>query len=342
MACARAENNDSANGKLGESASIMVPTAQAPSQPGLQDDSDGSGYFSFSKMSSLLEDPAVRLLVEQISNDPVFSSMTKQLQGSVHHKSDKESFCQLDKDEYFDAMKVIMQNPQFVSMAEKLGNALIQNPDISKALQTGETLSCKEQHETNLVNVHDDQTLKSILKEIEAGGPSTVGKYWNDPVVLSKLGRAMGVGATGVFPHESSDEIAAAVEEAEHEDESSIHYYASFGKFEDLRDALRDGVDKDEKDCEGRTALHFACGYGELKCVEELLTVGASLDAPDENNNTSLHYAASYGQCACVELLLKKGASITARNLDGKTPLEVAKSNNQDEAAHLLEQAALP
>lgn len=64
--------------------------------------------------------------MEQISSDPAFSSMAKQLQGSVHHKSGKESYPQLDTEEYFDAMQVIMQNPQFVSMAEKLGNALIQ------------------------------------------------------------------------------------------------------------------------------------------------------------------------------------------------------------------------
>lgn len=337
MACTLSESKASPGENTDELAtSTTVPFSHAATQTGLQDVSNGPCPFDLSTMSSLLDDPSVRMLVEQISNDPAFSSMAKQLQGSVH-KSGKESFSQLDTQEYFDAMQIIMQNPQFMTMAERLGNALIQNPDISNALQTGVNLAFKGQHEPKLAQIHDDPALKSILNDIEAGGPSTVVKYWNDPVVLSKLGQAMGVGATGVFPIQDGEEIAAAVEELEHEDESSIHYFASVGKLEDLKGALQDGVDKDEKDCEGRTALHFACGYGELKCVEVLLAAGASLDAPDEDDNTPLHYAASYGQCACVELLLKKGASITAQNLDGKTPLEVAKSNNQDEAAHLLE-----
>eukprot|EP00250_Pteridium_aquilinum_P007958 c17556_g1_i1 orf=146-1156(+) len=335
MACPQSESKGSPVEKNDESAGTTV--ASTPIQTGHQDDLNNAGPFDFSAMSSILDDPTVRMLVEQISNDPAFSSMAKQLQGSVH-RSGKENLSQLDKEEYFDAMQIIMQNPQFLTMAERLGNALIQNPNISNALQTVGKLDCDNLHEPKLAQMHHDPTLRTILNEIEVGGPSTVVKYWNDPVVLSKLGQAMGVGATGVFPGE---DVAAAVEEHEHEDESSIHYFASVGKLEDLKTALQDGVDKDERDCEGRTALHFACGYGELKCADMLLAAGASLDAPDEDNNTPLHYAASYGQYACVELLLRKGASITTQNLDGKTPLEVAKSNNQDEVSHLLEQAAL-
>lgn len=304
------------------------------SQNGHQDGLDNSSSFDFSSMSNLLNDPSIRVLVEQISNDPAFSSMAKQLQTSIK-KSGKASLSQLDTQEYFDAMQIIMQNSQFVQMAERLGMALIQNPEIANAIQTP---GCKVQHNPYLAQIHDDPTIQAILNEIETGGPSAVVKYWNDPVVLSKLGQAMGVGATGILT--PGEDIAAAVEEPEHEDESSFHYFASVGKIEDLKTALQDGVDKDDKDSQGRTALHFACGYGELKCAEVLLAAGASVDAPDEDHNTALHYAASYGQYACVELLLKKGASISTQNLDGHTPLEVAQSNNQDEVSYLLEQAA--
>ncbi|KAI5071716.1 hypothetical protein GOP47_0013967 [Adiantum capillus-veneris] len=306
-------------------------------QTGHQDGLDGSGSFDFSSMSSLLNDSTIRTLVEQISSDPAFNSMAKQLQSSINI-SGKENLSQLDTREYFDAMQIIMQNPQFMQMAERLGMALIQNPEIANAIQTPANSPCKDQHKPHLAQINDDPTILAILNEIETGGPSAVVKYWNDPVVLSKLGQAMGVGATGILS--PGEDIAAAVEEHEHEDESTVHYFASVGKLEDLKSALKGGVSKDEKDSEGRTALHFACGYGELKCAEALLVAGASVDAPDEDHNTPLHYAASYGQYACVELLLKKGASIVVQNLDGHTPLEVAQSNNQDEVSYLLEQAA--
>ncbi|MCO5596250.1 hypothetical protein L7F22_050310 [Adiantum nelumboides] len=307
------------------------------SRTGHQDGLDGSGSFDFSSMSSLLNDPTIRILVEQISSDPAFNSMAKQLQSSIK-KSGKENLSQLDTQEYFDAMQIIMQNSQFMQMAERLGMALIQNPEISNAIQMSASSGCKDEHKPHLAQVHADPSIQAILNEIETGGPSTVIKYWNDPVVLSKLGQAMGVGATGILT--PGEDIAAAVEVHEHEDESTVHYFASVGKLEDLKAALKGGVNKDEGDCEGRTALHFACGYGELKCVEVLLAAGATVDALDEDHNTPFHYAASYGQYACVELLLKKGASITAQNLDGHTPLGVAQANNQDEVSYLLEQAA--
>ncbi|MCO5573299.1 hypothetical protein L7F22_027068 [Adiantum nelumboides] len=307
------------------------------SRTGHQDGLDGSASFDFSSMSSLLNDPTIRILVEQISSDPAFNSMAKQLQSSIK-KSGKENLSQLDTQEYFDAMEIIMQNSQFMQMAERLGMALIQNPEISNAIQTSASSGCKDEHKPHLAQVHADSSIQAILNEIETGGPSTVIKYWNDPVVLSKLGQAMGVGATGILT--PGEDIAAAVEVHEREDESTVHYFASVGKLEDLKAALKGGVNKDEGDCEGRTALHFACGYGELKCAEVLLAAGATVDALDEDHNTPLHYAASYGQYACVELLLKKGASITVQSLDGHTPLGVAQANNQDEVSYLLEQAA--
>ncbi|KAH7439610.1 hypothetical protein KP509_04G068500 [Ceratopteris richardii] len=320
------------------SATQEVGTETATDQIQHKDSLSSSGFFDFSTISSLLNDPSLRGLVEQISNDPAFGSMAKQLQSSSK-QSGKGDLSESDTDEYFDAMKIIMQNPEFMKIAEKLGTSLIQNPIIANVIQNPGGLDCKDQHKPHLNQSQDESTVKTILSEIEAGGPLAASKYWNDPVVLSKLGQAMGVGATCSF--ETGEEIIAAVEEHEHDNESSIHYFASVGKLEDLKSALRDGACEDVKDSDGRTALHLACGYGELKCAEALLVAGASPDALDEDHNTPLHYAASYGQYACAELLLKKGASIKAQNLDGSTPLEIAQFNNQDEVSYLLEQAAM-
>ena len=58
-------------------------------------------------------------------------------------------------------------------------------------------------------------------------------RYLNDPIALTKLGQAMGVGAPDSFPLPTNEEeVTAVVEYDEDEDESSIHYLASVGKVE--------------------------------------------------------------------------------------------------------------
>jgi hypothetical protein len=239
-------------------------------------------------------------------------------------------------------MQQVMQNPQFMTMAERLGNALMQDPAMSGMLSNLTNPAHKEQLEQRLAAVREDPTLKPVLEEIETGGPAAMMKYWNDPVVLSKLGQAMGVGVPGEgglgMPESANDEDD---EEGDEEDEElTVHHTASTGDVEGLKILLQEGADKDEKDAEGRTALHFASGYGEVKCAEVLLEAGAAVDALDKNNNTALHYAAGYGRDECVELLLKNGAAVTLQNLDGKTPIDVAKLNNQSKVLKLLEKDA--
>ena len=78
------------------------------------------------------------------------------------------------------------------------------------------------------------------------------------------------------------------------------------GDVEALKELLRGGADKDDKDDEGRTALHFACGYGEIACSEALIKAGADVNAKDGNDNTPLHYAAGYGQAEAIKLLLNR------------------------------------
>ncbi|CAM6020114.1 unnamed protein product [Sphagnum balticum] len=320
-----------------------TPAAAAPSTAPIGDETEARvpNPFDFSAMAGLLNDPSIKEMAEQIAKDPAFNQMAQQLQRSVQNVGN-DDVPQLDTNQYINAMQQVMQNPQFMTMAERLGNALMQDPAMSGMLSSLTNPAQKEQLEQRMAQVREDPTLKPILDEIENGGPAAMMKYWNDPAILSKLGQAMGVGIAGEagiagerdLGNEEEGEEDVGEEE---EDELTVHHTASTGDIEGLKILLQEGADKDEKDEEGRTGLHFASGYGEVKCAEVLLEAGAAVDALDKNNNTPLHYAAGYGRKECVELLLKNGAAVTLRNLDGKTPVDVAKLNTQSEVLKLLE-----
>lgn len=72
-----------------------------------------------------LKDPSIKEMAEQIAKDPAFTHMAQQLQSSVHSVG-SDGVPQLDTNQYITAMQQVMQNPQFMSMAERLGSALMQ------------------------------------------------------------------------------------------------------------------------------------------------------------------------------------------------------------------------
>ncbi|GAA0139800.1 hypothetical protein LIER_01273 [Lithospermum erythrorhizon] len=252
------------------------------------------------------QDPSIKALAEQIAKDPSFNQMAEQLQKNFQGAPVEEGIPQFDTQQYYLQMQQVMQNPQFMTMAEWLGNTLMQDPSMLSMLES-------------LVNpAHKDQ-----LEERMA--PAMM-RYWNDKDVLQKLGEAMGFAVAGEALASSGNAEPEGTEEAG-EDESIVHHTASVGDLESLKKALADGADKDEDDSEGRTALHFACRYGEVECSKVLLEAGPKVDALDKNKNAALHYAAGY-------------AAVTLQNMDGKTPLDVAKLNNQNEVLKLLEKDA--
>ncbi|KAJ8441763.1 hypothetical protein Cgig2_009009 [Carnegiea gigantea] len=294
--------------------------------------------FDFSAMSGLLNDPSIKELAEQIAKDPAFNQMAEQLQKTFHGAPAGEGVPEFDTQQYYSTMQQVMQNPQFMALAERLGSALMQDPSMSSMLENLVNPVQRDQLEERMARIKEDPSLKPILEEIEKGGPAAMMRYWNDKEVLEKLGEAIGLAVSGGA---TSSELPGADEaEAENEEESIIHHAASIGDLEGLRNVLAAGAEKDEEDSEGRTALHFACGYGEVKCAQVLLDAGAKVDALDKNKNTALHYAAGYGRKECVALLMESGGSVTLQNLDGKTPIDVAKLNNQHEVLKLLEKDA--
>lgn len=264
-----AENNSKDSpSKSAETSSTSGEQRRAPSQsPGLGG-AAAAGFppnpFDFSAMTGLLNDPSIKELAEQISKDPSFNQMAEQLQKTFQGAAAEDAIPNFDTQQYYSTMQQVMQNPQFMTMAERLGNALMQDPSMSQMLENFTNPSQKDQIEERMTRIREDPSLKPILEEIESGGPAAMMRYWNDKDVLQKLGEAMGLAVSeeaGTSVETSGHEEA---EEAGNEDESVVHHCASVGDAEGLKNALASGADKDEEDSEGRTALHFSCGYGEV------------------------------------------------------------------------------
>lgn len=327
----------------------------------------GGGAFDFAALQQALNDPAIKQMAEQIANDPSFKEVTKQLQdtmtgvmggmppgavgpgdaagegrgagapGLPPGVDPAALMHNLDPAKYMDAMSKMFSNPSFMNMAEKLGKTIIEgDPQMANMMQQMQNPSYKNKVEDALKSLKDDPELKPMLAELETAGPMAMMKYWNNPEVLSKLGKAMGdvMELPGV---EGGAEGEDGEEGEEEEVDDTVHGAASAGDVEKLKALVEAGANVDEADEEGRTALHLACGYGEMECAKLLIGVKAKLDGVDNNQNTALHYAAGYGQVESVKLLVEAGADKSAKNADGKTALEVAQLNEQADIVKALE-----
>ncbi|KAK2446834.1 ankyrin repeat-containing protein [Trifolium repens] len=181
-------------------------------------------------------------------------------------------------------MEQVMKNRNLKTMAERLGNALMQDPSMSSMLGNFIHPSYPSNKQERMARIKEDPSFKHILDEIETGGPTAMMRS-----IVSEVRQKMW-------------EMI--------EDESIVHKTACVGDVEGLKAVLASGADKDEEDAQGRTALHFACGYGEAKCVQVILEAEAKVDALDLNKNTALHYAAGYGSKECVAMLLENGTAV--------------------------------
>lgn len=292
----------------------------------------GNGPFDFSSMSQLLNDPSIKEMAEQIAQNPAFAQMTQALQSAMGplEEGAPPATNSMDPAEYAKAMSGILENQDFMKMAETLGRRIMeQDPTMASAMNAFQNPSTRAAMEERMKVIKEDPELAPILKEIEEAGPGALMKYWESPEVMQKFGKAM----EGAFESAGDEEEE---EEEEGEDADDLHTHASTGNVKRIRELLKEGHDKDATDEEGRTPLHFASGYGEIECVTELLDAGANIDAVDNNQNTPLHYAAGYGQPELVKLLIEREAKKDVKNADEKTPAEVAELNAHADVVAIL------
>lgn len=130
--------------------------------------------------------------------------MAEQLQKTFQGAAVEESVPNFDSQQYYSTMQQVMQNPQFMTMAERLGNALmqvnvvwaldflmrndsslsdrhmisllfkLQDPSMSGMLESLSNPAQKEQIEERMARIKEDPSLKPILEEIESGGPAAM------------------------------------------------------------------------------------------------------------------------------------------------------------------------
>merc|ERR1719313_1407611 len=157
-------------------------------------------------------------------------------------------------------------------------------------------------------SLREDPELADVMKEMEAGGPQAMMKYWNDPDVLSKIGKkmqgvmGMGPGAAGSIGASGDKVVVEEAGEAE-EEEVDLLAAVSSSDVDAVKELVAAGADVNEKDEDGRSALHFACGYGEKESCE---------------------------------LLLEHKADKALKNDDKATASDIAKMNNHAELSDIL------
>ncbi|CAN1156446.1 Ankyrin repeat domain-containing protein 2B, partial [Linum perenne] len=251
--------------------------------------------FDFSPMSGLLNDPSIKELADQIAKDPSFNQMAEQLQKTFQGGAIvDEGMPQFDTQQYYSTMQQVMQNPQFMDMAERLGSALMQDPSMSQMLEQMSSPVQNDQMEERMARLKEDPSLKPILEEIESGGPAAMMRYWNDKDVLKKLGEAMGLAVPSEAATSTENPGQEEAEDGGNDDESVVHNCASVGD----AGAQVDALDKNKN-----TALHYAAGYGRKECVALLLENGAAVTLQNMDGKTPIDVAKLNNQHEVVKLL---------------------------------------
>jgi len=290
-------------------------------------------------------------MAQQLANDPAFAQMASQLQGAMGPGgpmatggpggpggSDGGGF---NPQEYMQTMQKMMADPSFVQYSEKLYSSMMEDPMMKQVMTSMSDPTARQEMEEKMKSLREDPELADVMKEMEAGGPQAMMKYWNDPDVLSKIGKkmqgvmGMGPGAAGSIGASGDKVVVEEAGEAE-EEEVDLLAAVSSSDVDAVKELVAAGADVNEKDEDGRSALHFACGYGEIECARILLEAGATVDILDATKNTPLHYAAGYGEKESCELLLEHKADKALKNDDKATASDIAKMNNHAELSDIL------
>jgi hypothetical protein len=165
----------------------------------------------------LLQDPAIKEMAEKIANDPSFQGLTSQLQESMSSMVNPSGgapaappdLAGFDPSKYMQAMSGMFQNQQFMAMAEKLGQAIIQvrltgvqplhpkyaclqaqlltpcplvpaclqsDPNMQRMMQTMQDPDYKTKVEGAMAKLKDDPEMGPIIEELQSGGPAAMMK----------------------------------------------------------------------------------------------------------------------------------------------------------------------
>ncbi|XP_050438171.1 kinase D-interacting substrate of 220 kDa B isoform X2 [Adelges cooleyi] len=102
----------------------------------------------------------------------------------------------------------------------------------------------------------------------------------------------------------------------------ALHNYISENNLEGLQGFLENRrVLVDDRDDNGATALHYAASKGKLQFVRELINHGSDVNIEDNDNWTALICAAKEGHTDICTELLSHGADIEHRDMGGWTSL---------------------
>nr|KAJ0189161.1 hypothetical protein LSAT_V11C800398100 [Lactuca sativa] len=121
---------DYSNGDISGRAtrSSDAQSGSMPTMPTMPEAGFPANPFDFSSMAGLLNDPNIKELAAQIAKDPSLNRMTEQLQQTFH--APDEGVPQFDTQQCYSTMQQVMQNPQFMTMAERLGNVMMQTNQV--------------------------------------------------------------------------------------------------------------------------------------------------------------------------------------------------------------------
>ena len=132
-------------------------------------------------------------------------------------------------------------------------------------------------------------------------------------------------------------EHQAAVDAAEADGTTALHWAAYRGDVETAQLLLGAGADAETANRYGVTPLVLAAGRGSAPIVEALLAAGADPDTTLPEGETVLMTAARTGDVDVLRLLLARGADLRAReSWRGQTALHWAAAENHPAAVHTL------
>jgi len=114
---------------------------------------------------------------------------------------------------------------------------------------------------------------------------------------------------------------------------------ASFnGHNEIVKLLLNQDAKLDMRNSEGRTALMFAASGPFPETVTSLLEAGADPNLVDTKEHwTALMFAAAEGNTKVVQTLLKHGADASKKDVDGDTALNFARDNGHNDVVQILQ-----